>query len=218
MRLNFKHRRYIAGQFIKDQLNGENYDVWSVRNSITRKYSKEFRELILQCMELVRGEGFVEYFKRNEGMFKQMWSGTSIGPNAIGIKLETIVEYIKEKVKIPKQRYPGWELSTLNIGRYIPNVNLQGAGIVPDLSEFCRDYEICFPKSVWNSEPFREIQNTYLKVCVEYCSSPAELVDYFCGSDWDEFRLDLRKTLRENFQSTTKYLLLILGERYANKY
>ena len=68
MRLNFKHRRYIAGQFIKDQLDGGSYDVWSVRNSITRKYSKEIRELILQCMELVRGEGFVEYFKRNEGI------------------------------------------------------------------------------------------------------------------------------------------------------
>ena len=26
MRLNFKHRRYIAGQFIKDQLDGGSYD------------------------------------------------------------------------------------------------------------------------------------------------------------------------------------------------
>lgn len=206
MRLNFKHRRYIAGQFIKDQLDGGSYDVWSVRNSITRKYSKEIRELLLQCMELVRGEGFVEYFKRNEGMFKQMWRGTSISPSAIGIKLETIVDYLKEKVKIPKQRYPGWELSTLNVGRYIPNVNLQGAGIVPDLSEFCRDYEIYFPKSVWDSEPFREIQNMYLKVCVEYCSSPAELVDYFCGSDWDEFRLDLRTFLMPQGIKTTEDL------------
>lgn len=196
MRLNFKYRRYLANYFIKDKLDSGSYDIWSRRNSVLRKNSKEIYELILQCMELVRGEGFSEYFKRNTKLFKHMWSGSTIEPGGIGISWDTIVDHIKKEVKFPAQRYPGWDLTTSNIGRYVPNINLNnGMGPIPNLAEFSKDYELIFPNSVRDSAPFREIQNIYLKTCVEYCSSPPELVDYFCGSDWDEFRLDLRTFL-----------------------
>lgn len=207
MRLNFKYRRCLASYFIKDQLDGKGYDTWAIRNAVIRKYSKEIRELILQCMELVRGEGFSDYFKRNESLFKHMWSGSTIEPGGIGISWNTIVDHIKKEVKFPAQRYPGWDLTISNIGRYVPNINLNnGMGSIPSLPEFSKDYELVFPKSVWDSEPFREIQNIYLKACAEYCSSPPELVDYFCGSDWDEFRLDLRTFLIPQGIKTTEDL------------
>lgn len=206
MRLNFRHRRYLASYFIKDRLDGRSYDIWAIRTSVIKKYSKELYELILQCMDIVVGEGFSERFKKNEIALKRMWNGTSIGPEAIGISWDTVVELMKEKVKIPKPRYAGWELTRNNIGRYLPNLNLQNMEPVPDIQEFNKGYELVFPKSVWDSKPFREIQNIYLKLCVEYCSSPLELVDYFCGSDWDEFRLDLRTFLMPQGIKTTEDL------------
>ena len=193
MRLNFKYRRYLANYFIKDRLEGNNYDVWATRNAVVRKNSREICELVLQCMELVRGEGFADYFKRNTKLFKHMWSGVTMEPWGVGISWDTVVDHIKKEVKFPAQRFPGWDLTTANIGRYVPSINLRGP--LPNLAEFSKDYELIFPNSVRDSVPFREIQNIYLKTCVEYCSSPPELVDYFCGADWDEFRLDLRTFL-----------------------
>lgn len=206
MRLNFRHRRYLANYFIKDKLDGRSYDVWAIRSSVINKYSKELRELILQCMDLVVGEGFSERFKKNEGLIKHMWSGTSIDPEAIGITWDTVVEFMKRNIKIPKPRFSGWELTKDNVGRYTPNINLHSMGPIPDIQEFYKNYDLIFPKSVWDSKPFREIQNIYLKTCVDYCSSPLELVDYFCGSDWDEFRLDLRTFLIPQGIKTTEDL------------
>jgi hypothetical protein len=220
MRLNFRHRRYLANYFIRDRI-GSGYDVWSTRSAVLKKYSKELYELILQCMELERGEGFVDYFKRNTELFKHMWAGSTIEPGFIGLSWNTVVDHIKKEVKMPTQRFPGWELTTGNIGRYIPNINLNNnMGPVPNLAEFSKDYELVFPKSVWDSEPFREIQNIYLKLCVEYCSSPPELVDYFCGSDWDEFRLDLRtflipqgiKTVKDLQYEYPKYYEILISD------
>jgi hypothetical protein len=157
-------------------------------------------------MDIVIGEGFSERFKKGESSLKSMWVGTSVEPKSIGISWNTIIEHIKKEVKIPKSRYPGWELTTGNIGRYVPDFNLRGVDPIPDIREFNKDYELTFPKSVWNSEPFREIQNIYLKACVEYCSSPPELIDYFCGMDWDEFQLDLRTFLIPQGIKTTEEL------------
>lgn len=178
-----------------DDVLEERYDHWSKKNKILKENSDKVRNLILQCMELVRGEGFSNFFKRNENLFQTMWNGCCIDRKSLGISDENLVEYIKMHGSFPKQKKEGWEITTGNVDRYIFSFNLHCTDPIPNISEFNKDYELVFPKSVWGSIPFRELQNLYLDMCVEACSVPSEIADYFYSVSWNEVQPDLRTFL-----------------------
>ena len=192
--LTYKYRNYLSKFFIEDVL-GERYDFWGQKTRVLKENSDRARDLILQCMELVRGEGFSDFFKRNENLFQHLWNGVCIDRKSLGISDVTLVEYVKARGRFPKQKNSDWEITVNNVDRYTFNFNLHYMGPIPNLSEFNKDYELTFPKSIWGSTPFRELQNLYLDMCVESCSMPAEIVDYFYGVSWNETQPDLRTFL-----------------------
>jgi len=196
-RLTYKHRNYLANYFIKKEFGEEFCNPWARNQKIMKEYARRIRNLILECIGLIKGKEFIEFFNRNPEMFNHLPSLIYI-PDLIKdlhINEEGLIKIIQDKVVFPFSK--GAVITDMAdiLNKFLPSLDLRNGGCLPYLDCFSSGYNIVIPSNISQSHLYRELQNVVIEFCIKFLSSPPELVKYFYRISWDPARIDTRTFL-----------------------
>lgn len=206
-RLTYRHRGYLAKYFFNKEF-GTEYNIWSKNQSIMKEYAKKIRNLILECMGLVKGKEFLEFYNRNPSMFNHLQSLIYI-PDLIdnlNISKEGLAKIIQNNVVFPASK-DGSEVNIVDIiNNSLPSLDIRSGGELPFIDCFSSGLRVVIPSNIEQNYLYRELQNTVIEFCIKFLSNPAVITTYFYGVSWDPIRIDVRTFLMPQKISTFKDL------------